>query len=187
MPIDTDDEILIAKARKGGLGAFESLFRRFERPVYTLGMRICGRREDAEEVVQETFIEISRSLGKFRGDGPFRSWVQRIAATKALMLLRKSSRWEEHLSYDDGIVNGMGLPSSGSENIRMDLAGAFQRLSAAARAVLWLHDVEGYTHAEIAELTGKTPSYSKSQLARAHERLRNLLTAEDEVKSCIQP
>jgi DNA-directed RNA polymerase specialized sigma24 family protein len=186
-----DNPFLIARARKGDLEALEALYRAYEKPVYRLARRLCRRPEDAEEVVQETFLEVIRNVGKYRGDGPMLQWIRRIAANKAISRLRGLSlRKEELLSEDvwpgDLVGDGIGpsLPVPGSVVHQVDVETALSRLSDTSRAVVWLHDVEGYTHEEIAEMMGKTPSFSKSQLARAHERLRAHLTGAGEEQPC---
>ena len=177
-PVLTDD-LLIARARRGEEAALESLFRAVEAPAFRLARRLCGGIEDAEEVVQETFLEVVRSVGRFRGDGPFVAWVKRIAASKALMRLRKRRRTPEE-AVDPADLAGRSdtrNPAASPEAIghRLDLEVALARLSDTARAVVWLHDVEGYTHEEIGAAFACSASFSKSQLARAHARLRRWL------------
>ncbi|HXF95996.1 MAG TPA: RNA polymerase sigma factor [Gemmatimonadales bacterium] len=163
-------DVLVARARAGDEAALEALYRAFETPVYNLARRILGTSEDAEDVLQETFLEILRSLKSYRGDGQLWGWVRRIAASKALMRIRR----ERVRAADQLLEETAGRPAP-AVGARVDLERAFGRLSPTARAVVWLHDVEGYTHEEIAEMMGKTVSFSKSQLARAHQRLRGML------------
>ena len=168
-----DADVALAQARTGDPAGFESLYRAFEGPVYTLARRICRTSEDAEDVLQETFLEVHRSLGRYRGEGSLWGWVRTIAASKALMRLRRN-KYRDAEPLEDDIHPGR----PGDEHLRMDLEAALERLPETSRAVVWLHDVEGYTHEEIAELMGKTASFSKSQLARAHQRLRRWLGEE---------
>jgi len=177
----TTDEIVVTRARAGDLEALESVYRTFEVPVFNLARRLCRNSEDAEDVMQETFIEVMRSIHRFRGDGPLAGWIRRVAASKALMKLRRGrARMSEALDEDLGDpATGSASASgwlSGLSHDRIDLDTALSTLSDTARSVVWLHDVEGYTHEEIAELMERTPSFSKSQLARAHGRLRRCLT-----------
>jgi RNA polymerase sigma-70 factor (ECF subfamily) len=163
---------LLARARRGDLEALESLYRMHEGPVYNLARRICSRPEDAEEVLQETFVELARSLRQYRGEGSLAGWIRRIASRKALMLLRREKvRRAEPL--EDEAAAATCTWDSDRSHARLDLEAALDTLSGTARAVLWLHDVEGYTHEEIAELSQRSVSFSKSQLARAHRRLRH--------------
>ncbi len=169
------DELAIRRAKAGDLTALEGVYRAYEGTVYTVARRICRTEEDAEEVLQETFLEVCRSMHRFRGSaaGSLTAWIKRIAASKALIRLRyEKYRETDELSERNGSVRGTDV------GLRMDLETALGRLSDTSRAVVWLHDVEGYTHEEIAEMMQRTVSFSKSQLSRAHARLRRLLGEE---------
>jgi RNA polymerase sigma factor (sigma-70 family) len=168
-----DADAVLPRAKAGDPAAQEALYRAFESPVYNLARRICRTTEDAEDVLQETFFEVFRSIGGFRGDGSLWGWVRTIASSKALMRLRRN-KYRETDELQDEI-----LPLRREDTaLRMDLEAALERLSETARAVVWLHDVEGYTHEEIAGMMERTVSFSKSQLARAHTRLRRWLGEE---------
>jgi RNA polymerase sigma-70 factor (ECF subfamily) len=171
------DELAIQRAKTGDLEALERVYRAYEGTVYTLARRICRAPEEAEEVLQETFLEVCRSLKRFRGTAPgsLTAWIKRVAASKALIRLRHEKYRDTEELEEDGSWAGR---RDGDVGLRMDLEAALQQLSETSRAVVWLHDVEGYTHEEIAELMGKTASFSKSQLSRAHARLRRLLGEE---------
>src|SRR5213592_559690 len=82
-------DVLVARAKAGDQAALEALFRAFETPVYNLARRIMRTPEDAEDVLQETFLEVVRSIGQYRGEGHLWGWIRRIAATKALMRIRR--------------------------------------------------------------------------------------------------
>ncbi len=168
-----DADSVVARARAGDPAALERLYRVYESPVYNLARRICRTVEDAEDVQQETFLEVFRSIRKFRGDGSIWGWIRTIAASKALMRLRRNKYRDADELHDE-------VTATRREEtlLRMDLEAALERLSDTARAVVWLHDVEGYTHDEIATMMGKTVSFSKSQLARAHAKLRRWLGEE---------
>jgi len=163
-------DILVARARAGDLEALEGLYRAFETPVYNLARRICRTPEDAEDVLQETFLEVVKSIGRYRGEGHLWGWVRQIAASKALMKLRR-----ERLRATDELDDSVTGAQPASVGTRIDLERAFESLSETSRTVVWLHDVEGFTHEEIAERMGKTVGFSKRQVARAHVRLRRLL------------
>ncbi len=172
------EESLISRARGGDWEALESLYRSYQTPVFNLAWRLCRSREDAEDVLQETFIEVARSIGAYRGDGSLIAWIKRIAASKALMRLRKDKRTAaDPLPDADDLPSGHPAAPAAPPAARVDLERALTQLTATARAVVWLHDVEGYTHDQIAAAMGKTASFSKSQLARAHVRLREQLGA----------
>jgi RNA polymerase sigma factor (sigma-70 family) len=167
-------DLLIARAKSGDVEALEELYRAFETPVYNIARRILRNTEDAEDVLQETFLEVVRSIGTFRGEGHLWGWIRRIASSKALMRIRRHQVRSEE-AFDEETV---GSTAPASIPARVDLERALDHLSETSRAVVWLHDVEGYTHEEIAEMMNKTVSFSKSQLARAHTRLRGYLGEE---------
>jgi len=183
-------DILVARAKSGDLEALEALYRAFETPVYNLALRVLRRPEDAEDVLQETFLEVVRSIKQYRGEGHLWGWIRQIATSKALMRIRHDRVRETEEFHEEsaagagagageaagvGAMAGSGGMSPGAVPAQIDLERAFEQLSETSRAVVWLHDVEGYTHEEIAERMGKTVSFSKSQLARAHVRLRRML------------
>lgn len=165
-------DILVARARAGDEEALEALYRAFEAPVYNLARRMLRSPEDAEDVVQDTFLEVVKSIKNYRGEGHLWGWIRQIAASKALMRIRREQvRVADELQEET--VGRAGPATAVATGI--DLERAFEELSETSRAVVWLHDVEGFTHEEIAERMGKTVSFSKSQLARAHAKLRRRL------------
>jgi RNA polymerase sigma factor (sigma-70 family) len=179
--IDIDSGV-IRRAARGDAHAHEIIYRAFSAPVYSICLRFTRVPAQAEDLLQETFMEVIRSLPAFRGEAPIGSWIRRIAVTKALMFLR--SAWHSRgQSLDDdwndvtpGHAGDFGVPAE--PDSALDLDAALASLPPVGRTVVWLHDVEGFTHREIADFMGKTESFSKSQLSRAYQRLRPLLDAE---------
>lgn len=176
-------ETLLARARGGDGAAFEQLYRWFERPVFTLAMRIGGDRDEATEVLQETMLKVLTRIGDFRGhrDGsgtPFWGWLRQIAVNEALMRLRSQRRHEHAVEPDDESLPDDRLPPPPAAADAAALGRAMAQLPAPTRSVLWLYHAEGYTHEEIAALMQRTSSFSKSQLARGTRRLRLLLEPE---------
>ncbi|HEX5340132.1 MAG TPA: RNA polymerase sigma factor, partial [Gammaproteobacteria bacterium] len=150
------DEALLGRARQGEAAAQAELFRLFGRAVYTLARRLLVKPELAEDVLQDTFVEVLRNLSTFRGEAPFGMWLRRIAVNHCLMHLR--SPWQRRrLELDDGDESGM-LRSIDAGLDALDLERALEALPAEARAVVWLHDVEGYTHQEIGRMLNATTS-----------------------------
>jgi len=176
------DPGIVRRAAKGDMRAHEIIYRAFATPVYSVCLRFTKAPAQAEDLVQETFIEIMRSIDGFRGDAALGSWIRRIAVTKALMFLR--SAWtkrgqalgEDWHDVTEGDALSHGISRHPDDAI--DLDAALASLPEVTRVVVWLHDVEGYTHKEIADLMGKTESFSKSQLSRAYQRLRPMLETE---------
>jgi RNA polymerase sigma factor (sigma-70 family) len=178
----------IARARSGDGAAQAAIYRAFERPVRTLARRLVPGGSAAEDVAQDVFVDVLTKLHQYDGRGSFAGWVRSIAVSRCLMHLR--SPWRRGLGWVESLVNGdpdAGLepPASTCSGEAVDLERALARLGETARTVVWLHDVEGYTHAEIGALLGGTASFSKSQLARAHARLRELLEPDAEKTTCM--
>ncbi len=173
------DEAIVRRAARGDARAHEIIYRAFSAPVYSLCLRFTRIPAQAEDLVQETFIEIMRSIAKFRGEAALGSWIRRIAVSKALMYLRSAWTARGQSLADDwhdvtpGDVASHGVSSH--PDTALDLDAALANLPAVSRTVVWLHDVEGFTHKEIAALMGRTESFSKSQLSRAYQRLRPML------------
>lgn len=184
-PLPQVDAAVLVRAQRGDRDAHARLYELFAPTVFTLARRMLASAALADDVLQETFVEIIRKIGTYRGDAEFGFWVKRIAINKCLMHLR--STWTVR-RVDDGDDSLSLLPA---RPVGLDDAIALERaldeLSDTARAVVWLHDVEGHTHKEIGRMMGRTASFSKSQLARAHERLRTLLQGsaeEDRTELC---
>ena len=188
-------EALLARVRAGERAAFEQIYRRFERPVFNLALRMLGGAhgpdgvEEAADVLQETMLKVFNKIGDFRGaasggngdgDGasPFWGWVRQIAVNETLMRLRGQRRHLHDVALEDDefAVDTGPLPTAAADAAALNRALA--RLPAATRSVLWLYHAEGYTHEEIASLMQRTASFSKSQLARGGRRLRELLEPE---------
>jgi RNA polymerase sigma-70 factor (ECF subfamily) len=175
------DPGIVRRAARGDVRAHEIIYRAYGTPVYSICLRFTRVPAHAEDLTQETFIEVIRSIGGFRGDAPLGAWIRRIAVSKALMFLR--SAWHSRgQSLDDdweeATPDRADAGLSGQAEQAIDLDAALATLPAVSRVVIWLHDVEGFTHREIAALMGKTESFSKSQLSRAYQRLRPMLQAE---------
>ncbi len=176
------DPGIVKRAARGDAKAHEIIYRAYSAPVYSVCLRFTRVPAQAEDLLQETFIEVIRSIANFRGEAPLGIWIRQVAVSKALMYLR--SAWHKRgQSLDDdwedmmtGSHVSQGNPAQPEQAI--DLDSALGTLPAVSRAVVWLHDVEGYTHKEIAGLLGKSESFSKSQLSRAYQKLRPILAAE---------
>jgi RNA polymerase sigma-70 factor (ECF subfamily) len=184
-PFDIElDDITLARARRGDMGACEQIFRHFHKPAYSVAFRICQCRELSQEVTQESFITAFRRISQFRGDAPFWGWLRRVVINHTISSLRKLPKVESVEFQDYHAANG-GEHEQAS--LSMDLDSALGRLGRDDRAVVWLHDVEGYNHKEIARLFGKTESFSKTRLSRARAKLREFLEPETVQRQEIEP
>jgi RNA polymerase sigma factor (sigma-70 family) len=191
-------EGLIASAREGTESACATLYTALAPSTFGLIRRLVGPRAIAEDLFQDTMMTVYEHLDDYRGEGPFGRWVRRIAVSKCLMYLR--SPWhrarieiagrgerlglgEEHGGEHEPAELGAPVaPAPAAECL--DVERALASLSSTARAVVWLYEVEGYSHQEIAESFGRTASFSKSQLSRAHRRLREWFEPKDVRQPC---
>jgi RNA polymerase sigma factor (sigma-70 family) len=169
-PSPTVPSEVLERAKRGERAAHAELYALLAGPVFTLARRMLASSALAEDVLQETFVEVLCKIGGFRGEAEVGTWIKRIAINKCLMHVRSS--WVSRRGPAGDEPAGQ---DRGALDDQMALERALDGVPDVARAVVWLHDVEGYTHAEIGRLMGRTASFSKSQLARAHERLRVLL------------
>ena len=166
---------LIQRAIQGDEAAMRLLWSRHAPHIDAVVRRLAGHDLDlAADIAQEVWIQIFRALPQYRGDSQFGTWAHRIAVNRTLNALRKTRRLakiETEVEEDSAVVDtdpDRALMLATIEN-------AAQQLSPGARTVFLLHDVEGYTHEEIAERLGITSGGSKSQLFKARAKLRTLL------------
>jgi RNA polymerase sigma-70 factor (ECF subfamily) len=166
---------IVAAARAGDEAAIEAVYHATAGALYTLLRRLVRRPAIAEELLQETFVDVLEHIDAYEARCPLPAWIRALAVNRALMYLR--SPWHRSLEWVDKDPGGADrLPSpERASSPDAGLERALMTLPSISRAVVWLHDVEGFTHAEIGLALGRTPSFSKSQLARAHVRLRALL------------
>ncbi len=144
-------------------------------PAFALIRRLVRDWAAAEDVFQDSMLAVLQNAGAWREEAPFGVWVRQLVLRRCLMHLR--SPWQRaRLALVESVEGGLE-PASGEMPAAdlLDLERALAHLSSTARAVLWLHDAEGLTHEEIAAAFGRSPSFSKSQLARAHASMRELL------------
>lgn len=166
----------LAAARAGDAAARSDLFRKVAPPTLGIIRRLVNHRAMAEDLLQDTLIAMFEHLGDYRGDAPFGAWVRGIAVSRCLMAFR--SPWHRArvaLESFAGDTLPVPIEGEGRTSDLIDLERALARLSPVTRAVVWLYDVEGWSHEEIAKAFDRTVSFSKSQLARGHARLRDVL------------
>ena len=167
-------EAVLREACRGDEAAQVVIYTATAPATFALIRRLIANRAMAEDLFQDTMMALFQRLGDFRGEAPFGAWLRQIAVSKCLMFLR--SPWHRarlQLESDGGAefaLSALVTPAPAVEGF--DVEKALASLSPTARAVVWLYEVEGYSHEEIARSFGRTVSFSKSQLARAHVRLR---------------
>jgi RNA polymerase sigma-70 factor, ECF subfamily len=171
----TDEQFLIEKAQGGDMRAFEQLYRRNASRVYALCLRMCGEPGYAEEMTQEAFIRAWQRLASFRGDARLSTWLHRVTVNVVLSDRRSRARRMDQVT-DPLETQEMRLASRpDAPGLSVDLEEAIARLPEGAREVFILHDIEGYKHKEIGEMTGIATGTSKAHLHRARRLLREQL------------
>ncbi len=161
-------------AREGDLEAFERLYREHVGRIFALCLRMTGSRSAAEERTQDTFVKAWEKLPGFRSESAFSTWLHRLAVNMVLMESRTRGRRLKRIVPVEDLERAQAPAGSGPDTA-IDLDHALKTLPEGARKVFVLHDVHGYGHAEIAEMTGVTSGTSKAQLHRARKLLREVL------------
>ena len=182
--VNRDDErSLVQRAQSGDEQAFATLFQSHKKRVYSVCLLMTKDVADAEDLTQEAFLQVFRSVGSFRGDSAFSTWLHRLSINVVLMHLRKKGlplmSLDEAMepTYDDGPGRSFGAPDlslTGSID-RLALERAVAALPAGYRLIFVLHDVEGFEHNEIAAMLDCSVGNSKSQLHKARLKLRDAL------------
>jgi len=162
------DAITLERARRGDMDACAAIYRRFGTACFNLALRILGDRAAAEDVVQEVFLKMMNTLPGFRGEAPFGVWLKRMTANATIDTLRAGQRFADE---DPEALFASMASRNVDADLRVDAWTLLMRLPPRARAVLVLHELEGYTHKELSDLFGQSESYSKSILARALRKL----------------
>ena len=163
----------VIAAQRGSDAAFAELVRLHQRRAYAVARAIVLSHEDAEDAVQDGFLHAYRALDRFRPDQPFGAWLNRIVANAALDLVRRRK-----VRDADELPETVALPfrdPGESDELRRRLGDALTKLSDRQRAVIVLHDVEGYTHGEIGSMLGIPEGTARSDLHHARAALRRLL------------
>jgi RNA polymerase sigma-70 factor (ECF subfamily) len=167
----TDQELVDALLEGGSEAAFRELYRRHTPRLLQFVTRVLGGvADDADDVVQDTWVKAVDGLPRFRGDASLATWLTGIGLNTARMHLRKQGRWRGFLEVVEPDSRSPAL----SHEERMDLECVLTHLPDGQRTVLLLHDLEGYTHGEIGELLGIAEGTSKSQLSAARKQAQAL-------------
>jgi RNA polymerase sigma-70 factor (ECF subfamily) len=183
LPSDSVEAALIEKAKAGDAEAFQALYDKHKRRVYSLCLRMTANTAEAEDLTQEAFLQLYRKIATFRGESAFSTWLHRLSVNVVLMHLRKKTLPSVSLEEttqggdEDAPKKDFGtedLALAGSID-RLQLQRAVDDLPPGYRTIFVLHDVQGYEHNEIAQIVGCSIGNSKSQLHKARMKLRDLL------------
>lgn len=172
-------EAIIERCRQKDRGAQYELYELYHKAMYNTALRICGEIEDAEDVLQESFVAAFERLDQYRGDATFGAWLKRIVINKSLNAVKKKTNVEETDITDypeDSFYEWEEVPDRelSVEKVKMAIA----QLPIGFRTVMNLYLFEGYDHKEIAQILGITESTSKSQFNRAKRKVRELISKE---------
>ena len=171
MPVD--DVVL---ATQGDTATFERVYRAHMPRIFNLARRMTGP-DAAEELTQDVFVRAWQKLSLFRGESSFATWLHRLAVNVIIERFRSlGTERERFLADSEAVLDVAPAVSTKHLDLSMDLQAAIERLPDGARTVFVLHDVEGYRHEEIGDMLGVSSGTSKSQLHRARQTLRGLLT-----------
>jgi RNA polymerase sigma-70 factor (ECF subfamily) len=177
--VRTADLELAARCRAGDADAFEELYRQNARRLFSLVVRMVGSADEAEDLLQEVFLQAHRKLAGFRGESTLGTWLYRLTMNHCLDHLRgrqaKMSRATDSLDDEEAAEPMAPAPAVPAAINRMDLERAIASLPPGSRAAFLLHDVEGFEHREIAGILGVSEGTSKSQVHKARLKLRALL------------
>lgn len=170
---------LLEGLRRGEPRAREQVYQAFSSCVFTMALRMTQSRPDAMDCTQDAFIKVFEHAHQFRGPSPFWAWVRRIALNTIVDRLRLRQRdLHRHASTTETIANQLIDPSPSlelTESRQTELLEAYRTLSPTARTVVWMHDVEGMPHQDIAEHFDRSLSFSKTTLLRARRHMRAYL------------
>jgi RNA polymerase sigma-70 factor, ECF subfamily len=170
---------LTQSASKGDMAAFEEIYQRHHRRVYSICLRMLQNAHEAEDLTQDVFIQLYRKIGSFRGDSAFTTWLHRMTVNQVLMHFRKRNVKFEKVTEEgetpDQIVAGTSNPDKMPIVDKIALQNAIEQLPDGYKNVFVLHDVEGFEHEEVAKILGCSVGTSKSQLHKARLKLRKLL------------
>jgi RNA polymerase sigma-70 factor (ECF subfamily) len=171
-----DERRWVERARQADASAFEQLYRANVDRVYGLCLRMTGERSEAEDCVQEAFIQAWNKLDKFRGDAAFGTWMHRVAVNVVLGRMRKSKREQDRIRAVSEVAPAREAIADDGE--LRDLEQAINELPRGARHVFVLHAVYGYSHGETGDMLGIAEGTSKAQLNRARRLLTQQLETE---------
>ena len=178
--VDKATDLQLAKsASHNDMGAFEEIYKRHHRRVYSICLRMLQNASEAEDLTQDVFIQLYRKIGSFRGDSAFTTWLHRMTVNQVLMHFRKRTvKFEKTTEEGETpvqIVSGSANPERMRIVDKIALDNAIEQLPTGYKNVFVLHDVEGFEHEEVARILGCSVGTSKSQLHKARLKLQNLL------------
>ena len=178
------DTSLIAKAQAGDGSAMEAIYKTYAKPCYLLAIRLTSNATASQDIVHEVFLKVIRKIAQFKSSGNFAGWVRQIAVNESIDFLKRNSRMHDLVELDENLQSSESFDSRWWDTIK-DLEKLTAKLSDNARAVLFLHELEGFSHKEIAAFYGKSESFSKQSLSRAISQLKNMSAIKEVTNASI--
>lgn len=172
---EVGDLILCKRCQQGDIGALEELYKRHKDKVYALALRLTNNVQDAEDIVQDVFVQVHRKINSFRGDAAFSSWLYRIATNISMSALRQRQRRRKEQTSEHIQASSHQAQVKDTRLLKPFLEEAIASLPPKSRMVFVLHDVQGFQHQEIAQMLNCSVGTSKSQLHKARSHLRKTL------------
>lgn len=169
----------------GDQQTFHELYLKYQHRVYSICLRMTQNASESEDLTQDVFIQLFRTIGSFRGESAFTTWLHRLTVNQVLMHFRKRKARPELTSDHEGSVGYLAAGSQDPKRMRIVdrilLSEVIAKLPAGYRQAVILHEIEGLRHSEIAERTGRSIGTSKSQLHKGRALLRELITGAQRV------
>ncbi|MFK7956719.1 MAG: RNA polymerase sigma factor [Lysobacterales bacterium] len=173
------DELTVRRAQRGDTDAMAAIYQILGKPCYNLAYRMAGSTAVAEDIVHDTFIKVINKIHRYRGPAPLWAWVRQITFNTTINHLNRR-KWTAPMAEAEQIENTLEDPAAQSRPLaQLDAETLLAQLTPQARAVVLMHDLEGMTHREIAEVFEQTESFSKSVLFRARKQLKSLIESTD--------
>lgn len=178
----------ITLAQSGDSDAMEAIYTMYANPCFSLAMRITANQEVAKDIVHNVFVKVMKNIQTFKHSGSFAGWVRKIAVNESIAFIQKNAKYSHEAELADKVYENATEIQALEQKSRFDfrwwetchdLQKMTQKLSAQARTILFLHEVEGYSHKEIASFFGKSESFSKQSLARTMRLLQRINTIKE--------
>ncbi len=167
-----DETYIIDRCKNGDIEAFKTIYNKHRSKMYNIALRLHGNREDAEDSIQEAFVQLFRKIKTFRKKSTFSTWFYRIVVNTCLNSIRKEKKRKKLDSLDDNVQKQIEYTSKRNPSLKVVLENEIKKLPSGYKAVFILYEIEGFTHKEISKILKISEGTSKSQLHFAKLCLR---------------
>ncbi|TCQ08180.1 RNA polymerase RpoE-like sigma-24 subunit [Serpentinicella alkaliphila] len=180
-----DENLLIQKSQAGDIKSFEMLIETYQKKAFNIAYRMLGNLEDANDVTQEAFVKVYKSLGKFKGDSKFSTWLYSIVTNASIDYMRKNRKTDvvyldkkEEDKMKIEVPDNINTPEHLFEKkeIKRVIHDSINKLSKEHRTVIILRDIQGFSYDEIANILNCSEGTVKSRISRARGQLKNILS-----------